>query len=335
VESAIAALGFVRNDSARQLRAGNSRALAYVVLDATNPFFTDVARGIEEVAKEAHLSLYLCNSDQDAARESDYLDQLLEQRVRGICITAVDYANRRLGLLPSLGVPVVLVDRTPTGKKTDWCSVGVDDVAGGELAVAHLLEQGHTSIGFIGGPLSIPQVKARLQGTQRAIAQAGHSSEALTVLDTSALTVSEGRRAGERLTGLPRRRRPTAVFCANDLLALGLLQQMTQQGFSVPEDLAIAGYDDIEFAGAAAVPLTSVRQPRLAIGRTAANLLLVESAHTDGHVHRHVQFEPELIVRSSTLRPRDASGGNIRQSVRRPVSQAPVRTRKSSSTPRR
>jgi LacI family transcriptional regulator len=116
--------------------------------------------------------------------------------------------------------------------------------------------------------------------------------------------VAEGLRAGERLAGLPAARRPTAAFCANDLLALGLLQQMVRLGLRVPEDLAIVGYDDIEFAEAAAVPLTSVRQPRHLLGRTAAELLLTESRGGPGHQHRQVVFEPELIVRASTrLRP--------------------------------
>ncbi len=115
------------------------------------------------------------------------------------------------------------------------------------------------------------------------------------------MTVGEGRVAGQRLLVLSRRRRPTSVFCANDLLALGLLQQLMQTGVSVPDDIAIVGYDDIEFAAAAAVPLTSVMQPRLRLGRTAAQLLVDESANSD-HVHRHVEFMPELVVRQSSGR---------------------------------
>ncbi len=302
VEAAIALLGFVRNDSARQLRAGVSRMLAYLALDTSNPFFTDVAHGIEQVAREARLGLFLCNSDQSATREDEYLEQFLEQRVRGICITAVDYANPKLKRLPRTGIPVVLVDRVdnaPAGGH-EWCSVGVDDVAGGELAVTHLLEQGHRSLGFVGGPFTIPQVTDRLAGARLALAAAGGEETALVVLETGALNVSQGKRAGERLLGLPKRRRPTAVLCANDLLALGLLQQMTQGGGRVPEDLAIVGYDDIEFAAAAAVPLPSVSQPRLELGRAAAELVLAEAEHDPDHEHQHVQFEPSLVARGSS-----------------------------------
>jgi LacI family transcriptional regulator len=99
---------------------------------------------------------------------------------------------------------------------------------------------------------------------------------------------------------MPARRRPTAVFCANDLLALGLLQDTTQRHKSVPGDLAIVGYDDIEFAAAAAVPLTSVRQPRVQLGQAAMELLLEEASDADGHQHRQVVFEPELVIREST-----------------------------------
>ncbi len=303
VEGAIAKLGFVRNDSARQLKAGQSNTIAYVVLDAGNPSFTDVARGIDEVARAAGLGLFLCNSDQDANREDSYLEQLQEQRVRGILITAVDYSNPRLRSLGKSGVPVVLVDRVPEGA-TDWCTVGVRDVDGGDMAVTHLLDQGHLRIAFAGGPFTVPQVNERRQGALRALTNAGLSPETLTVIETEALNVSEGLRTGARLLGLPARRRPTAVFCANDLLALGLLQHLTQHGISVPKDIAIVGYDDIEFAAAAAVPLTSVAQPRHQLGRAAAEILLDEAREGKDHKHRHLLFPPELIARASTARPR-------------------------------
>jgi LacI family transcriptional regulator, galactose operon repressor len=296
VEAAIAELGFVRNESARQLRAGRSRAIAYVVLDASNPFFTDVARGVEHAAREAGLAVYLLNSDENAEREREYLELLDEQRVQGILITPIEQDSEYAARLHRRGTPVVLVDRG--AQDAAQCSVAVDDVLGGELAATHLIESGHERIAMIGGPFSIQQVRDRHEGAARALARAGLPP--LTVLATSGLQVAEGRRAGERLVGLPAVRRPTAAFCANDLLALGLLQAMTQQGLRVPDDLAVVGYDDIEFAAAAAVPLTSVRQPRELLGRTAAQLLLQEASGEPGHVHRHVQFQPELVVRAST-----------------------------------
>ncbi|WP_219466587.1 substrate-binding domain-containing protein, partial [Nonomuraea rhizosphaerae] len=114
------------------------------------------------------------------------------------------------------------------------------------------------------------------------------------------LSVAEGRRAGERVAALPPEERPTAAFCANDLLALGFLQAMAVRGVRVPDDMAIVGYDDIDFAGAAAVPLSSVRQPREVLGRTAIDLLLEEVAAPELHRHRQVIFQPDLVVRQSS-----------------------------------
>lgn len=298
VETAMRELGFVRNDAARQLRAGSSRTIGYVMLDATNPFFTDVAQGMEGVAEDSDLSLFLCNSDNRASREAAHLAHLREQRVQGILITPIDPDSPSLVDLASRGTPLVIVDRTRLGAR--FCTVSVDDVLGGRLAIEHLVDRGHRRVAFVGGPDSLGQVRERLEGASEAWQDAGLLDDDLMVVATTALTVSEGRTAGERLAGLPARRRPTAVFCANDLVALGLLQQATSAGVRVPEDLAIVGYDDIDFAAAAAVPLTSVRQPRAELGRTAARLLLDE-ADDPQHVHQQVVFEPELVARRSSL----------------------------------
>ena len=309
VLQAIADLGFVRNEPGRQLRAGQSQTIAYVMLDAANPFFTDVAKGIEQVARVHGMAVFICNSDSDAAREHEYVALLLQQRVRGVLITPVDQDTSSLDVLLRQAVPVVLVDR---GGGASWCSVGVDDVEGGTLAVTHLCEQGHERIAFVGGPMTTVQVADRLRGARQAMATSGRAADSLLVLETAALDVAEGRRAGERIAGLPRARRPTAAFCANDLLALGLLQQMTRLDVDVPRQLAIVGYDDIEFAAAAAVPLSSVRQPRQLLGRTAAELLLAESEADEAHVHQQVLFHPELVVRASSISATKAGRGTGR-----------------------
>jgi LacI family transcriptional regulator len=299
VHAAIDELGFVRNESARALRTGRTNSIAYVCLDAANPFFTDVARGVEDAAARNDTAVYLCDSGNDAGREDRYLDRLEQQRMRGILVTPVNPNSERLRQLPRRGTPVVLVDRG--AGKDGLCSVSVDDVHGGELAAAHLLDGGHRRLGFVGGPLSIGQVADRLEGAGKALTAAGHDPGNLVIIDTAAPTIAEGREAGARIAGLPASRRPTGVLCANDLLALGLLQQALQLGLRVPDDVAIVGYDDIEFAGAAAVPLTSVRQPRHRLGLTAGQLLLEETSGDEGHEHRQVEFLPELFVRASTL----------------------------------
>jgi LacI family transcriptional regulator len=250
--------------------------------------------GVEEAAQAAGLSVYLCNSNGDRQREAGYLDLLLEQRVQGLLITPVGGPDDRLAALVDRGIAVVLVDSRSSA--LELCSVAVDDVVGGELAGTHLVEGGHRRLGFVGGPFSLPQVADRHAGVSRAVAPVG----TLVVLQTEHPTVVEGRRAAQRLVGLPSARRPTAVFCANDLLALGLLQQLLAQGVQVPEDVAIVGYDDILFAEAATVPLSSVRQPRHQLGVAAAELLLDEVEQGPAHSHRQVVFEPELIVCASS-----------------------------------
>ena len=298
VEQAMAELGFVRNEFARQLRMGTSSTLAYVMLDATNPFFTDVAQGIELAAEKANVSLFICNSNNSGTREESHLGHLMQQRVQGILLTPVDPEADTIDLVAERGVPLVIVDRTRND--TRFCSVAVDDVLGGRLALEHLIDLGHLRVAYIGGPDALGQVRDRLAGAREAWSAAGLPAEDLVVLPTAALSVADGRGAGERLAGMPARTRPTAAFCGNDLVALGLLQQVIGSGRSVPGDLAIVGYDDIEFAAAAAVPLTSVRQPRQELGRTAAELLLAEA--DPDHTHRQVLFRPELIARGSTLR---------------------------------
>jgi LacI family transcriptional regulator len=309
VRAAIEQLGFIRNESARQLRAGRSRTIGLVVLDVANPFFTDVARGVEDEASESGLAVILCNSDDQQAKETHYLELLEEHRVQGILITPVSAADERLARLQRRGTPVVLVDsRSPTRGQ---CSVSVDDVLGGELAVTHLLEDGHTRIAFVGGPLSIRQVADRHEGALRALDRAGASADDLSMIETPALNVAAGQRAGAAIAELPAARRPSAVFCANDLLALGVLQEMTARRIRVPDSICLIGYDDIDFAAAAAVPLSSVRQPRQLLGRTAAQLLLDEALGEGAHQHRQVVFEPELVVRQSSRAKRRArrSGG--------------------------
>jgi LacI family transcriptional regulator len=299
VQAAIRVLGFVRNEPARQLRAGRSRTIGLVVLDVANPFFTDMARGVEDEASMSGLSVILCNSDDQAARESRYLELLEEHRVQGILITPVGESDDRIARLQERGTPVILVDsRSATGKQ---CSVSVDDVLGGDVAATHLLEGGHDRLAFVGGPAGLRQVADRREGAARALTRSGRTATELMVIETSALNVASGQAAGRQIAAMPAGSRPTAVFCANDLLALGVLQEMTRNDIGVPDEVAIVGYDDIEFAAAAAVPLSSVRQPRQELGRMAAQLLMDETTNGIGkHKHRQVVFQPELEIRRSS-----------------------------------
>jgi LacI family transcriptional regulator len=298
VHRAIEELGFVRNDAARQLRAGRSRSIGLIVLDVTNPFFTDLARGAEKRAAEAGLALLLANSDEDVAREHSYLDLFEEQRVFGVLISPIGDDVARLSRLRERGTPTVFVDRQTDNSA--FSSVAVDDVAGGYLAVNHLVSLGRRHIVYVGGPGTIRQVADRLAGARRA--QSEHPGVQLEVLTTQSLTVAEGRAAGEKIRSRRTDARPDAIFAANDLLAMGVLQALMLHGrVKVPEDIALIGYDDIAFASAAVVPLSSIRQPSELIGYRAVDLMIREAEAGDGFLNEHIQFQPELVVRASTI----------------------------------
>jgi LacI family transcriptional regulator len=289
-------LGFVRNESARHLRSGTGRTLGLVLLDLANPFFTDLARGVEERASEEGYSVIVCNTDEDADKEDAYLTVLEERRVHGVLIVPVAPANPRVEHLRGRGTPIVRITHRISD---DECGIGVDDLLGGELAMDHLLALGHERVAYVTSASHVWPTDERREGALAAAHKAGRSDDVLLEVSVEHLNVAHGRDAGERILGL--RPRPTAAFCANDLVALGVLQVMIRHGVRVPDDLAIVGFDDIEFASAAAIPLTSVRQPRHLMGRTAAELLLAEASGDPEHVHRRVVLQPELVVRASTI----------------------------------
>lgn len=298
VEHAIRELGYVPNDAARQLRAGQSTTIALVVLDMGNPFFTDVARGAEERAVESGYTVLLANSDDSAERESAHLHQFERQRVAGVLLVPTADAQQRASQLRDHGVPVVLVDRG-TDDAT-LASVAVDDVEGGRLAAQHLLDQGRRRLAFVGGPRELSQVRDRAAGAQAAVDVTAGAQ--LTDVATAALTLDEGMAAGARVRDLVREGRCDAVFAANDLLAIGVQQALLSgpDPVAIPGDVALVGYDDISFAAAAVVPISSVRQPRALMGATAVELLLREAGLGTNDVREHVVFEPELVVRASS-----------------------------------
>jgi LacI family transcriptional regulator len=295
VHAAIRELGFVRNDAARQLRAGRSRSIGLVVPDIGNPFFAEVARGAEERAAEAGMTVLLGNSDESDVRQEAHLELFQEQRVNGVLLTPASGDLSSLHRFTDAGMPVVLVDHEV--EEGDIPSVSVDDVEGGRLAVRHLLDAGRRRIAYVSGPRSVRQVAERLEGAQVAVSEVPGAM--LEVVEQASLTVLQGRAAGEMLAARAQRDRPDAVFAANDLLAVGLLQAFSFiTGMRVPEDIAMVGYDDIDFASATVVPLSSVRQPARLLGRTGVELLLHKLEGT-GH-GRRVRFQPELVVRDSS-----------------------------------
>lgn len=296
VMSAMQKLSYVRNEAARQLRLGHSQALGLVTLSGGNPFFTDLATAAEDAAADAGYSVIVGNSNESTTRESGYLNLFEELRVRGVLLSPVGDPARRLRQLRDRGIAAVLVDRVSSDDS--FSSVSVDDVAGGALAAAHLIRSGRTRLAFVGGPLQIRQVSDRLAGARQEVEK--HPGVSLEVVPVDALTVLEGRRAGEELVQRSANRRPDAVFAANDLIAVGLLQGLFINGrIRIPEDISLVGYDDIMFASASVVPLTSIRQPSALIGRTGVEIL-IEEAQDPELEPRHVLYQPELVVRGSS-----------------------------------
>ncbi len=290
-------LGYVRNDAARRLRAGISSTVGFVVLDGQNPFFNEVVRGAEDEASRHGIAVLVGNTDEDPAREGMYLDLFEEQRVRGVLIAPYGDITRRLTQLRERGIPAVLVDRMNV--EGTFSSVATDSVVGGRMAAEHLLDAGRRRLAFVGGPFDMRQVRDRLDGARWAV-EASDTGASMEVVATRALTVEEGAAAGRRLLERPVAQRPDALFAANDLVALGLLQALVVDGsVLVPDQMALIGFDDIAFAAAAAVPISSVRQPSRAIGATALRVLL-EEAGDESLIPRQTVFRPELVVRAST-----------------------------------
>jgi len=297
VQRAIEQLGYRRNDAARQLRAGTSSTVGFVVLDGQNPFFSAVVRGAEDEASKNGIAILLGNTDEDSTRERMYLDLFEEQRVRGVLISPYRDISPRLEQLRSRNIPAVLVDRFSGDGR--FSSVSVDNVSGGRMAAEHLIQTGRRRIAFVGGPFDLRQVSDRLAGARVAVEAAPHDV-GIEVVATSALTVEQGIAAGMRILGRLERDWPDAVFAANDLLALGLLQAFVGSGKPlVPQRIGLIGFDDIAFAGAAAVPLSSMRQPSRTIGATALRVL-IEEADDPALIPRQTVFQPELVVREST-----------------------------------
>jgi LacI family transcriptional regulator len=297
VLEAIEQTGFVRSTAAHQLRVGKSRTVGVVLLDIANPFFSEMVRGAESVLRDKGYVLMVCSSDESTERERRYLRVLEEHRVDGLLIAPVERDLKTIAALARRGIPTVLLDRD--AGSLEMCSVTVDDVRGGELAAGHLVGLGHKVIGFVNGPLSIRQCADRLDGARRALRRGRRAAPAVLVeIAVSALTVDHGEAAvGPLLVAKPR---PTAVMCANDLLALGVLKGLTNAGVRVPDEVALVGYDDVAFASMLSPALTSVRQPKYELGASAAELLLEETDERSAHRHRSVRFEPELVVRASS-----------------------------------
>ncbi|GGM63498.1 LacI family DNA-binding transcriptional regulator [Microbacterium saperdae] len=295
VQATMERLGFVRNNLARQVKLGESTSIAMVVLNVANPFFGGLASACVEAAERRGHTIVLGTSDQHPDREDRYIDLFEGQRVKGMLVTPLNGFTTRMGVTRNRRMPLVLFDDA----SADWdcCSVAMDGRLGGRIAVTHLIDRGRRDIVFIGGPLS--QVHDRWAGAQDAVRAV--EGVRFTHMETADQRMADGREAGMKIATLPPELRPDAIFAANDLLALGVMQALlATPGISVPDDIAVIGYDDIEYGASAALPLTTVRQPLDALADAAVSMILSEAADFSGHTHTRLLLPPELIVRSST-----------------------------------
>ena len=296
IQKAIDQLGFVRNNAAWQLRLGRSGTIAYIAPDVSNPFFATIAEGVEQRAATQDLSVFISNSNRSRVREDAYLALFESQQVQGMLVSSHHPIDDRLAQIRGRGIPSVLIGQLATHDLQP--SVSIDDVAGGYMAAKHLVELGRTRLAFVGGPLGIRQVADRLEGAGNVVKET--PGVTLEVLNATNRTIVEGREIGRALLARPAESRPDAIFAVNDLLALGILQVLVLGGVKVPEDVALVGYDDIEFGESSLIPLTSIRAPHETFGFAAVDLLVNEMADEPADLPKHVVFQPELVVRAST-----------------------------------
>lgn len=305
VRDAIEKLGYVPNESARQLRAGSSKALALILLDAWLPYFHELSRGVEDVTREGGWALFFSNSNRDGAQERRNIDMFEAHRVQGIIIYPLDDVVPRLEQLADRGIRSVVVGPIPASMKV--ASVLFDDTGGGRLAGEHLLSLGRRRILFLGNP-AVSQSNDRLAGLRAAVADGAATDDAATdvsasveVLEVPHLTTEDGMQAGARIAALAPTDRPDSIFAANDMVALGVLTQLLRHGIRVPDDIALVGFDDVDQAHQSVVPLTSVRQPGYEIGRAAGAALLHQLADPAAPPPAMTPFAAELVVRESTV----------------------------------
>jgi LacI family transcriptional regulator len=297
VLASIETLGFVRNSLARSLAAGRADTVGFVIVDIGNSFFVDIARGAQAAFQERGMKLLLANSDVDIDSQNGYLDLFDEARVSGILLAPLDAPLGGAAKVRSHGRPVVLANWA--GETDKSCGVVVDEQLGGYIATRHLLESGRTRLLFAGGPLTLHAVEQRYAGALRAVSEWG-AGATLELLETRRLTVPAGLDVGHAIVNRNPDDRPDGIFASADALASGCVQALIYGGINVPDDISVIGYDNNHFASDSVVPISTVGQPGIEMGRIAAQLLLEETSPSQPHEHRTIVLEPTLFPRAST-----------------------------------
>ncbi|GAA0263467.1 LacI family DNA-binding transcriptional regulator [Cryptosporangium japonicum] len=267
VVAAVDQLGYRPNSQARSLRTRATSVLGLIISDITNPFFPEIARGVEDAAHAAGFSVVLANTDEDLAKEQRYLEVAAAERMAGVVLAPASSAETDIDVLRSRGIPVVTVDRRLLGHPVD--SVTVDNLAAAREATLHLVGTGCRRIGFVGGPLATTTAADRLAGYRDGLAEAGLAFDPDLVAHGD-YRIDGGRAAAKRLLQLT----PDALFVSNNLMTIGAITALDDAGLRHPEDIALVGFDDQTWQTGLLPPLTLVTQPTYELGKQAATALL-------------------------------------------------------------
>jgi LacI family transcriptional regulator len=299
VETAIAELGYVPNTLARSLRFKRTKTLALVITDITNPFFTTIARGVEDAASEQGFNVFFCNTDESETEQAKELIALVQKRVDGVLLVPAASSAEPIAFLREQNVPVVVLDRRVPDCTVD--SVRCDSEQGAYELVRLLLELGHTCIAALSGPQKVSTAQDRVAGYRRALAEKGLGPDAEIVFN-GPFTQAGGYEMGKQVLALSPR--PTAFLAANNFIAVGAYQAVREAGLSVPEDVAIAGFDDLPTWLVMEPFLTVAAQPAYEMGQRATHILLDRLGRAAPVECREVVLPFEIIVRRSSGPPR-------------------------------
>lgn len=294
VEAAIKNLNYAPSALARSLKLNQTRTIGMLITASTNPFYSELVRGVERSCFERGYSLVLCNTEGDEQRMNRNLETLMQKRVDGLlllCTETHQPSQEIMQRYPS--VPIVMMDWAPFDGDCDL--IQDNSLFGGDMATQYLIDTGHTRIACISGPLDKTPARLRLEGYRAAMHRAGvEITEGYEI--TSDFEFGGGFEAMNALLALPVR--PDAVFAGNDAMAVGAYQALYQAGLRIPQDMAVIGYDDIELARYMTPPLTTVHQPKDELGELAIDVLIHRMAQP-GQKQQRVQLTPELVVRGS------------------------------------
>lgn len=294
VFQAINELHYVPSGVARSLRSKRTNALALLVPDITNPFWTTVSRGVEDAAQNGDYSVLLCNTDEEPEKLLRYLDVIISQRVDGAIVTPYDSNPESLSRLRERKIPTVIIDRRIDGWEVD--TISGDSVSGARALVRHLIQLGHQRIAAISGPMSTSTAEDRVIGYALALAEAG------LPVDRRLIKRGEFRfSSGEELAYavLDEGLNPTAIFATNNTIAMGVVRAVEQRGLRIPLDIALVCFDDFPDLSRVFPFLTVAVQPAYEMGVRAAELLLSRLSDADNQPPRHIVFPTRLIIRYS------------------------------------